>query len=119
MRMAYGVGFQLDAISYQPYANYSVIFFVQRSNNALPRCLWCAQSGWTSMLKFLPYELRFQPKRITDRHEGEEPARVIAEKPLLSFPRALHKPSLRLKLFMKATEGIFERRVQQRLLRTH
>lgn len=117
--MAYGVWFQPYAISYRPYANYSVIFFVQRSNDALSRCLCCAQAGWRPMLKLLPYVLRFQPKRITDRHEGEEPARVIAEKPFLSLPRALHKPSLRLKRFMKTEEGIFEHRVHQRRLRAH
>src|SRR4029453_15883978 len=85
----------------------------------LPRCLCCVQGGWRLTLKLLPYVLRFQPKRITDRHEGEEPERVIAEKPFLSLPRALHEPSLRLKLLMKAEEGIFEHRVHQRRLRTH
>jgi hypothetical protein len=94
-------------------------FFVQRSNNALPGCLCCVQARWRPMLKLLPYVLRFQPERITDRHEGEEPVRVIAEKPLLSLPRALSKPSLRLKLFMKTAEGIFEHSVQQRRLRAH
>jgi len=56
---------------------------------------------------------------MADRHEGEEPARVIAKKPILSLPRALNKPLLRLKLFLKAEKGIFEHRVHQRRLRAH
>jgi hypothetical protein len=60
------------------------------------------------MLKLLPYVLRFQPERIADRHEGEEPARGIAEKPSFSLPRALQEPSLRLKLLLKTQEGVFE-----------
>jgi hypothetical protein len=71
------------------------------------------------MLKLLPYVLRFQPEGITDRHEGEEPARVIAEKPSFSLPRALHEPLLRLKLLLKTEEGIFEYRVHQRGLWAH
>jgi hypothetical protein len=54
------------------------------------------------MLKLPPSVLRFQPERIADRHEGEEPAKVVAEKPILSLTRALNKPLILLKLFMKA-----------------
>jgi hypothetical protein len=64
------------------------------------------------MLKLLPYVLRFQLERITDRHEGEDPARVIAEKPFFSLLRALNEPLLRLKLFLKTEESIFEHSVQ-------
>lgn len=68
------------------------------------------------MLKLCPDVLGFQSERVTDGHEGEEPARVIAEKPILSLPRALSKPRLRLKLFLKAEKGIFEHGVHQRVL---
>jgi hypothetical protein len=71
------------------------------------------------MLKLLPYVLRFQPERVTDRHEGEEPAGVVAEKPILSLPRALKKPLLCFKLFMKAEKSIFEHSVHQRRLRAY
>jgi hypothetical protein len=71
------------------------------------------------MLKLRPYVLGFQPERVTDGHEGEEPTRVIAEKPILSLPRALSKRLLRLKLFLKAEQGIFEHSVHQRGLRAH
>jgi hypothetical protein len=63
------------------------------------------------MLKLLPYVLGFQPEGITDRHEGEEPTRGIAEKPSFSLLRTLHKPSLRLKLLLKTEKGIFEHSV--------
>src|SRR3990172_6738188 len=56
---------------------------------------------------------------MADRHEGKEPARVIAEKPILSLPRATNRPLLRLKLFLKAEKGIFEHGVHQRGLRAH
>ena len=78
---------------------------------------WCP--GGYPMLKLCPYVLGFQPERSADGHEGEEPARVIAEKPILSLPRALNKPLLRLELFMKAEKGIFEHGVHQRRLRAH
>ena len=71
------------------------------------------------MPKLLSYVLRFQPEGITDRHEGEEPTRGIAEKPSFSLLRALHEPSLRLKLLLKTEEGIFENRVHQRRLRAY
>jgi hypothetical protein len=71
------------------------------------------------MLKLCPYVLGFQSERSADGHEGEEPARVIAEKPILSLPRASNKPLLRLKLFLKAEKGIFEHSVHQRGLRAH
>jgi len=71
------------------------------------------------MLELFPYVPGFQPKRIADRHEGEEPARVIAEKPILSLPRALDEPLIRLKLFMKADKSIFEYSVHQCPLRAH
>jgi hypothetical protein len=41
------------------------------------------------MLKLFSYVLLFQPECIADRHEGEEPARIIAEKPILSLPRGI------------------------------
>jgi hypothetical protein len=69
------------------------------------------------MLKPFPYVLRRQPERIADRQEGEEPARVITEKPILSLPSALNKPLLRLKLLMKAEKSIFEHSIHQRRLR--
>jgi hypothetical protein len=69
------------------------------------------------MLKLSPYVLLFQPERIADRHEGDEPARVIAEKPILSLLRALNKPLLCLKLFMKTEKSIFEHSLHQRRLR--
>jgi hypothetical protein len=69
------------------------------------------------MLKPCPYVLGFQPERTADRHEGEWPARVIAEKPILSFRRALNKRPLRLKLHTKREKGIFEHSVHQRGLR--
>jgi len=78
---------------------------------------WCP--GGYPMLKLCPYVLGFQPERSADGHEGEEPARVIAEKPILSLPRASNKPLLRLKLFLKAEKGIFEHSVHQRGLRAH
>ena len=71
------------------------------------------------MLELFPYVPRFQPERIADRHEGEEPARVIAEKPILSLARALHVPLIRLKPFMKAEKSIFEHSVHQRRLRAY
>jgi hypothetical protein len=71
------------------------------------------------MLKFLPYVLRFQPERITDRQEGEGPTRGIAEKPSFSLPREPREPSLLRKLFLKTEEGIFEHRVHERRLRAH
>jgi hypothetical protein len=71
------------------------------------------------MPKLHPYELRLQSKCITDRDKGEKPARVIAEKPILSLPRALHKPPLLFKLLLKTQEGIFEYRIHQRRLRAH
>jgi hypothetical protein len=71
------------------------------------------------MPKLFPYVPRFQPERIADRHQGERPARVVAEKPILSLPRAPHKPLIRLELFMKAEKGIFEHGVHQRGLRAH
>jgi hypothetical protein len=54
------------------------------------------------------YVLLVQPEGIADRHKGEEPAGIIAEKPILSLPRTLNKPLLRLKLFMKTEKSIFE-----------
>jgi len=57
--------------------------------------------------------MRLQPERIADRHEGEKTAKIIAKKPLLSLPRAPHKPRLRFKLFMKAEKRIFEHSVHQ------
>jgi hypothetical protein len=66
------------------------------------------------MFKLLPYIFRFQPEHVTNRHEGEEPVRIIAEKPFLSLPRALDKPLVRLKLLMKTEESIFEHSVHQR-----
>jgi len=45
--------------------------------------------------------------------------RIIAEKPFLSLPRALNQPFVRLKLFMKTEEGIFEHGVHQRRLLTY
>lgn len=45
--------------------------------------------------------------------------RVIGEEPFLGFSCAPHKPSLRLKLFVKAAKGIFEHSVHQRRLRAH
>jgi hypothetical protein len=66
-----------------------------------------------------PYELRLQSEHIANRHEGKKPARVIAEKPILSLPCTLNKPLLRLKLFMKAEKSIFEHCVHQRRLRAH
>ena len=81
---------------------------------------WRVQAaGWGPTPKPFPYVMRFQPERIADRHEGEEPARVIAEKPLLSLTRALNKPLLRLKLFMKAEKSIFEHSVHQRPFRAY
>jgi hypothetical protein len=71
------------------------------------------------MLKLCPDVLRFHPERVADGHEGEEPARVIAEKPILSLPPALSIPRFRLKLFLKAEKGIFEHGVHQRGLRAH
>jgi hypothetical protein len=55
----------------------------------------------------------FQSKRVTDRQEGEEPARVVVEKPILSLARALTRPLLRLNLFMKAKKSIFEHGIHQ------
>jgi hypothetical protein len=37
------------------------------------------------MPKLFPNVARFQPERSADRHEGEQPARVIAEKPGLGL----------------------------------
>jgi hypothetical protein len=34
------------------------------------------------MLKLLSDVVRFEPERTADRHEGEEPAGIIAEKPI-------------------------------------
>src|SRR5919197_4095637 len=45
-----------------------------------PLLLWCIQVGLTPMLKSLPYGRRIQSQDITDRDEGEEPVKVIAEK---------------------------------------
>ena len=87
--------------------------------DGLQFCRRSVQAGWGPMLKPFPDVVRFQPERIADRHEGEEPARVVAEKPLLSLPRALNKPLLRLKLFMKAKKSIFEHSVHQRRLRAY
>jgi hypothetical protein len=71
------------------------------------------------MFKLFPWVLRCQPERITDGHEGEEPARVIAEKPIFSLPRTLHKPLIRLKLFMKTEKSIFEHSAHQCRLRVY
>jgi len=71
------------------------------------------------MLEFFPYVLRFQPERITDSHEGKEPASVIAKKPSFSLPRALNELWLRLKLLLETQEGIFEHGVHQRGFRAH
>ena len=71
------------------------------------------------MLQLFSDVVRFQPEGIADRHEGEQPARVIAEEPILRFPRALNKPWLRLKVFMKAEKSVFEHSVHQRRLRAH
>ena len=71
------------------------------------------------MLKLCPYVLGFKSERMADRHEGEQPARVIAEKLTLGLPRALNKRLPRLKLFLKAEKGIFEHGVHQRGLRAH
>ena len=72
------------------------------------------------MLEPLPQELGFQFERITDRHEGEEPARVIAEKPILGLPRpALDIRYRRLKLFLKTQKGIFEHCIHQCRLWAH
>src|SRR6266508_8342 len=84
----------------------------------LPRCRRYVQ-GWYPTLEHLPHVVRFQPECVADRQEGEEPARVIAEKPILSLPRALHEPLLRLKLFLKAEKSIFEYGVHQCRLRAH
>src|SRR6266545_3494651 len=84
----------------------------------LPRSRRYVQ-GWYPTLKHLPYVVRFQPECVADRQEGEESARVIAEKPILSLPRALHEPLLRLKLFLKAEKSIFEYGVHQCRLRAH
>jgi hypothetical protein len=49
--------------------------------------------GIGPILKISRYVLLFQPEHIAD--EGEEPARVIAEKPILSLPaRALNRCSV-------------------------
>lgn len=71
------------------------------------------------MLEPLPYECRFQSERTTDRHEGKEPVRVIAKKPLLCLPRALDPPFLHLKPPLKTEEGIFKHGIHQRRLWTH
>jgi hypothetical protein len=63
------------------------------------------------MLKLLSDVVRFEPERTADRQKGEEPARIIAEKPLLGFPRIPHKPWLGLKLPTKAEKSIFEHSV--------
>jgi hypothetical protein len=90
-----------------PQGAWSVIYFA-----AL-----CPGGDKAPMLKLSPYVLLFQPERIADRHEGDEPARVIAEKPILSLLRALNKPLLCLKLFMKTEKSIFEHSLHQRRLR--
>ena len=70
------------------------------------------------MLELFPDVLWFQAEHMADRHKGEQPARVSAEKPILSFAPALNMPGIRLKLLMKAEKSIFEHSVHQRCLRT-
>ena len=93
--------------------------WLPRSNSVLPRSLCSGQAGWGPVLKFLPYVLRFQPEGITDRDEGEEPARVVAGKPSFSLPRAPNEPPLRLKLLLETEEGIFQYGVHQCGLRAY
>ena len=72
------------------------------------------------MLESLPDELRFQPELCTDRYEREEPAGVIAEKPLLGLLCRLSDTRLvNLKRLLKTKEGIFEHGTHQRRLRTN
>jgi hypothetical protein len=71
------------------------------------------------MPELFPDVARFQSERNADRHEGEQPARVIAEKPGLSFKGAIDEPWHRLRLFIKAEKSNFEHGVHQRRLRTH
>ena len=71
------------------------------------------------MPQLVPYVIGFQPKRCADRPEGEKPLRVIAEKPILCFPRLLNEPALLFKPFLKAEKSIFEHSVHQRGLRAH
>jgi len=71
------------------------------------------------MPKLFPIVARFQPERSADRHEGEQPARVIAEKSGLSLARAIDESWRRLRLFIRAEKSIFEHGVHQRRLRTH
>src|ERR1044071_2543352 len=71
------------------------------------------------MLKLHPYELRLNPKNIANRHEGENPVKVITEKPLLSLFCLLSVPPVHSRLFLKAAQGIFEHCIHQCTLRAY
>jgi hypothetical protein len=95
------------------------LLFVANAQTILACGGRCVQGGWCPVLELFPYVPRFQPERFADGHEGEKTAKIIAEKPLLSLLRALTKPLIRLKLFIKAEKSIFEHSVHQRRLRAH
>lgn len=71
------------------------------------------------MLKLVPYVLGFQPECVADGQKGEEPARVVAEEPILSFVRALYARLIPFKLVMKAKKCVFEHGIHQGRLRAH